>query len=102
MSCFCFTANDVNPGVQELSINIHNKGYAHFQEPPSKRRRRSLLNVIAYLFTIFIVNIQSVTPSSGGTAGGTHVTITGKSTLIPRYPSLCYVVKDKHNVKVWI
>ena len=90
MFCFCFIANEVNPGVQELSIHIHNKGYAHFQLPQSKRRRRSLLNALVRVlaFLIHIVNIQSVTPSSGGTAGGTHLTITGMSILTPRYP-LC-------------
>ena len=80
----CFSrlplADAVNPGAQNLTINIHNKGYVEFNVASSKRRRRSLLNAVVLILNFFIkiVRVDSVTPSSGGTAGGTHVTIAGR------------------------
>lgn len=69
---FSVTAAKVEPGAQSVNVNIVGKGNAVVSSGQNRRRRALDPNTISIQMTV-----DAVDPSSGGTAGGTTLTITG-------------------------
>jgi hypothetical protein len=69
---FSLAAANVEPGAQSVNVNILGKGNAIVGSGQSRRRRALGSNIISVEITV-----TAVEPSSGGTAGGTTLTITG-------------------------
>lgn len=69
---FSVTAANVEPGAQSVNVNIVGKGNAVASSGQSRRRRAEETNTITIEMAV-----NAVEPSSGGTAGGTPITITG-------------------------
>ena len=68
-------ATSATPGSQSTQVNIFNKGNA-VAEPHSKLRRRSADDNDNIILVVEMA-VSSLAPTSGGTAGGTTLTITG-------------------------
>ena len=69
---FSVTAAKVEPGAQSVNVNIAGKGNAVVSSGQNRRRRALNPNTISIEMAV-----SAVHPSSGGTAGGTTLTITG-------------------------